>query len=193
MSRQSRGLQKEHELAKHVFEMTKGRVIPLRSGWSGNQAPPSPDLLIPFDGTLRAIELKTTSQDTLRIYEDDIEDIKWWASMMTEVPTYPYLSIKFNRWELCTVRLRRLSDWEKCAERFVEDCPLNARTTPSGNIAIDKPEGGNDYWRSVQTIDSKHPDADALLKRMEEEDTSQPSVSEIIREKEDYFENLGQH
>lgn len=193
MSRQSRGLRKEHELAGSIFEITKGRVIPLRSGWSGNQAPPSPDLLIPYGGVLRAVELKTTNQDTLRIYEEDIEDIKWWATMMTEVPTYPDLAIKFNRWELCTVKLRNMSNWEQCAENFVEDCPLNARTTPSGNIAIDKPEGGNDYWRSVQTIDSEHPDAEALLSHMEQQNTTQPSVSEIIRERADFFENLGEH
>lgn len=191
MSRQSQGLKKEHDLAKHICRMTKGRVIPLRSGWSGNQAPPSPDLLIPFDGTLRAIELKTTSQDTMRIYEEDIEDIKWWAQMMTEVPTYPYLAIKFNRWELCVVKLRNMSDWEQCVQNFVEDCPLNARVTSSGNLAIDKPEGGNDYWRSVQVIDSDHPDAQALLTRMEEEDLSQPSVSKIIREHKSYFEDIG--
>jgi len=50
-------------------------VMPLRSGFSGNQAIPSPDLLIPLDGSLRAIEMKTSSQDRLIISEDDVSDV----------------------------------------------------------------------------------------------------------------------
>jgi Holliday junction resolvase len=191
MSRQRRGLEKEHEVSKNIFRITKGRIIPVRSSWSGNQAPPMPDLLIPMDGVLHAVEMKTTSQDTLRIYEENVEDLRWWTTMMTEVPTYPHLSIKFSRWQMCNVRLRHVSDWSRCVQNFVEDCPLDARVTSSGNLAIDKPEAGNDYWQASQSVDHSHPDALSLLEHLESQNTNPPSVSEIIRERPDFFENLG--
>ena len=70
MSRQKAGLKKEHDLAAEIYDLTGGAVIPLRAGWSGNSAPPLPDLLIPLDGSLRALELKTSKQKRIVISSD---------------------------------------------------------------------------------------------------------------------------
>lgn len=179
MSRQKRGLEKEHELAKDVFDITNGRIIPLRSGWSGNQAVPSPDLLIPFDGTLRALELKTTGKNKLTVTPEDIEDIQYWTVNMTEVPTYPSLGVKFNRRQLYVARLKRVSNPRICFERFVEECPFEAWVTDGGNLKIPKPN--TDDWNSMRAVDSDTPDGDALIEALEKENTDQPSVTEIIR------------
>jgi len=139
MSRQSRGLQKENEIAKEIYEQTGGTIIPVRAGYSGNAAVPLPDLLVPVAGSLRAIELKTSSQDRFSIKPEDVEQVVNWSMDMTEVPTFPYLSVKFTNYEVYTGRLAFPWDIEQSFEAWAEDCPFKASVTPSGNLSVHHP------------------------------------------------------
>jgi len=139
MSRQSRGLQKEHEIAKEIYRGTGGSVIPVRAGYSGNSAVPLPDLLVPVAGSLRAIELKTSSQDRITVKPSDTEQIIEWSMDMTEVPTFPYLSVKFNNYELYTGRLHSPWDISASFEAWAEDCPFKVNYTQDGNLSIHNP------------------------------------------------------
>lgn len=192
MSRQSRGLNYEHELAKDVFELSDGKIVPARCGYSGNQAIPSPDLLIPFGGALAALEVKTTSDDTSLIIEpDDVQDIRYWTLRMSEVPVYPYLGIKFNYRVIYLTRLKRVSNVQKCFENEAEKCPFDAKVTNSGNLSFRKPD--TDEWQSTQAADGPtgQKDAHMVLESLREDEFEQPSVLEILKQKEDYFEQLG--
>jgi len=173
---QKAGLRKEHELAADIYEATEGRVIPLRSGWSGNQAPPSPDLLIPFEGSLRAIEVKKTGRDKCRLYQDDVEDIQWWAQKMQEVPTHAYLAIRFNRRCIYLGRLHRISNIPKSFETFADRCPFDAHVTYAGNLTIEKPT--TDQWPSASQSD----DAEYMLTKMHQDtdDFEMVSVSNVL-------------
>lgn len=139
MSRQSRGLQKENEIAKEIYEQTGGSIIPVRAGYSGNAAVPLPDLLVPVAGSLRAIELKTSSQNRFSIKPDDVRQVVNWSMDMTEVPTFPYLAVKFTNYELYTGRLAFPWDIEQSFEAWAEDCPFQANVTPSGNLSVHHP------------------------------------------------------
>lgn len=195
MSRQSRGLQYEHELAKDVFDLSEGKIIPARCGYSGNQAIPSPDLLIPFGGALAALEVKTTSDDTSLIVEPEaVEDIRYWTLRMSEVPVYPYLGIKFTGYGsrvIYLTRLQRVSNVQKCFENEVEKCPFDAKVTKSGNLSFRKPD--TDEWPSMQAADGPtgQKDAHMVLESLREDNFEQPSVLEILKQRDDYFENLG--
>lgn len=139
MSRQSRGLQKENEIAREIYEQTGGTVIPVRAGYSGNAAVPLPDLLIPVAGSLRAVELKTSSQKRFSINPEDVEQVIDWSMNMTEVPTFPYLSVKFTNYELYTGRLTFPWSIEDSFEAWADDCPFRANVTDSGNLSIHHP------------------------------------------------------
>lgn len=194
LSRQSRGLKYEHELAADVFELTDGKIIPTRAGWSGNQGLPMPDLLIPFGGALIAAEIKTTSNDTsLIIEEEDIADIRWWTLRMSEVPVYPYLVIKFTGSSsrlLYATRLHRVSSPEKAFETEVENCPFDASITRTGNLSFKKPD--LDQWKSTRGGDGPKgkKDAHKFLETLRNDEFEEPSVLEIIHQKEDYLEQL---
>jgi len=139
MSRQSAGLQKEHEIATEIYEATGGSVMPLRSGFSGNQSIPSPDLLIPLDGSLRAVEMKTSSQDRLVISAEDVEDVLTWSMKMNEIATYPYLAIKFTRYEVQTYRLKKPWDADDSFEIIAGESRYDTNIAPSGNISFGHP------------------------------------------------------
>jgi len=139
VSRQKRGLQKEHEIAQEIFEVTDGSIIPVRAGYSGNSAVPLPDLLIPIAGSLRAIELKTSSQDRFTITSDDVEQVVDWSMDMTEISTFPYLSVKFSNYEVYTGRLVYPWDIERSFQAWVDETPLRASFTRSGNISVHNP------------------------------------------------------
>ena len=139
MSRQSRGLQKENEIAREIYEMTGGTVIPVRAGYSGNSAIPLPDLLIPVAGSLRAIEMKTSSQGRFSVKPEDVEQVVNWSMDMTEVPTFPYLAVKFNNYEVYTGRLAFPWDIEQSFEAWAEGAPFKANVTPSGNLSVHNP------------------------------------------------------
>ena len=139
MSRQSRGLQKENEIAKEIYEQTGGTIIPVRAGYSGNAAVPLPDLLVPVAGSLRAIELKTSSQDRFSVKPDAVEQVVDWSMDMTEMPTFPYLSVKFTNYEVWTGRLAFPWDIEQSFEAWAEDCPFQASVTKSGNLSVHHP------------------------------------------------------
>jgi len=192
MSRQKRGLDYEHKLAAGIFELSEGKIIPIRSGYSGNQSVPSPDLLIPFGGALAAVEAKTTSSDTSLIIEpEDIEDIAFWALRMSEVPTYPYLAIKFNRRVVYVTRLTRVSNTKKCFEKEVEKCPFDATVTKTGNLSFRKPD--TDEWSSVKGADGPNgkKDAHMVLESLRDDQFEHPSVIEVLNQKEEYFEQFG--
>lgn len=189
------GKEYEHDLAKQVFEASDGKIIPIRCGMSGNQALPSADLMIPFGGALVAMELKTTKRDSSIIIEpEDIEQIGYWTLRMSEVPVYPRLGIKFKGQSsrlLYTTRLSRVSDPQKCFEREVEKCPFDAKVTRSGNLSFRKPD--TDEWYSTQAGDgpSGLRDGYRLLEDLRNDDFDQPSVLEVIKERDDYFETMG--
>lgn len=139
MTRQSRGLQKENEIAREIFEQSGGSIIPVRAGYSGNAAVPLPDLLIPVAGSLRAIELKTSSQDRFSIKPGDVEQVVDWSMNMSEVPTYPYLAVKFNNYELFAARLAYPWNIEQSFVAWAQDCPFKANVTDSGNLSVHNP------------------------------------------------------
>jgi Holliday junction resolvase len=139
MGRQKRGLQKEHEIAKEIYRVTDGAIIPVRAGYSGNSAVPLPDLLIPVEGSLRAIELKTSSQKRFSVSPEDVEQVVNWSMNMTQIPTFPYLSVKFNNYEIYTGRLIEPWDIQRSFELWAEQTPLVANVTDSNNLSVHNP------------------------------------------------------
>jgi Holliday junction resolvase len=140
MSRQKAGLRKEHDIAREIHETSGGKIIPLRAGWSGNSSPPLPDLLIPYKGSLRAIELKTSNQKRMVVESDTVSDVMHWGLKMTEVPTYPYLTIKFNHYEAVTMRLIKPWNIEGSLKHMAEtQSPFDTNYTRGGNISFGHP------------------------------------------------------
>jgi len=140
MSRQKAGLRKEHDIAREIHETSGGKIIPLRAGWSGNSSPPLPDLLIPYKGSLRAIELKTSNQKRMVVESDTVSDVMHWGLKMTEVSTYPYLTIKFNHYEAITMRLIKPWDIEGSLRHMAEtQSPFDTNYTRGGNISFGHP------------------------------------------------------
>lgn len=182
MSRQSRGLQKEHDIAKEIFRITNGSIIPVRAGYSGNSAVPLPDLLIPIAGTLRSIELKTSSQDRFSVTPEDVEQVVNWSMDMTEIPTYPYLSIKFSNYETWTGRLCFPWDIEKSFHAWAKDTPLVANVTDSGNLSVHNPTKLTTTERSNKGITSaqKSPgDGAAVIRDLRQDEYANTSADEI--------------
>jgi Holliday junction resolvase len=194
MSSQKQGLQYEHDLASDVFELTDGRVIPVRAGWSGNQAPPMPDLLIPFGGVLIAMEVKSTKNpDSIIVEPEDLDDIRYWTLKMSEVPVYPALGIKFrgrqNRLLYVSI-LERVSDLSVAFERASEECPFDTKVTRSGNLSFRHPD--TDNWPGTAGGNGPKGKRDAyqLLRTLEEKDYETPPVSEILKKRDDYFDTI---
>lgn len=201
MSRQSRGLQKEHDIAKEIFNITNGSIIPVRAGYSGNSAVPLPDLLIPVAGSLRAVELKTSSQERFSIKPEDVEQVVEWSMDMTEVPTYPYLSVKFSNYETYTGRLAFPWDIARSFEAWVEDAPLKANVTNSGYISVHNPTKLTRTKRDNRGIVSaqKSPgDGAAMVRDLREDEYANVSadeietvgVYEVLRENPEYSEKF---
>jgi len=188
MSRQKAGLQKEHELASEIYDRTGGAVIPLRAGWSGNSAPPLPDLLIPLDGSLRALELKTTKQKRIVISQDDVADIIAWSMEMTEVPTYPYIVVKFMHYEAETLRLRAPWDVEKSFELAAKETCLDSRVTKSGNISFGHP---THYDCDATSAVSSPGDGAAVIRELYEDNPDgkkdKIGVNSILKEHPNYW------
>jgi Holliday junction resolvase len=194
MTSQRRGLDYEHDLASSVFEITDGKVIPVRAGWSGNSSRPMPDLLIPFGGVLIALEIKSTKNpDSIIIDEEDVQDIRYWSLKMSEVPVYPALGIKFrgrtNRLLYTTV-LERIGNVTECFERAAEECPFDTKITRSGNLSFRHPD--TDNWPGTAGGNGPKGNRDAyrLLRTLEKENYEQPPVSEILKQKEEYIDTL---
>jgi Holliday junction resolvase - archaeal type len=182
MSRQSRGLQKENELAKEIFRITGGSIIPVRAGYSGNSAVPLPDLLVPVAGSLRAIELKTSNQGRFSVKPEDVEQVVEWSMDMTEIATYPYLSVKFSNYEVWTSRLAFPWDIERSLEAWAEDTPLKANLTDSGNLSLHNPKKLSRSERDERGITSaqKSPgDGAALIRHLREDDYANISSDEM--------------
>lgn len=196
MSRQKAGLQKEHDLAAEIYNLTGGSVIPLRAGWSGNSKVPAPDLLIPYKGSLRALEVKTSGQDRMVVTQEDVEDVIHWSMEMTEVPTYPYLNIKFTYYEGQTMRLRKPWDIEESLKIMAEESPFDSNFTRGGNISFGHP---SKYDCDVMGANASPGDGAAVLRDLRDDDSANVSAEEIatvsvydvIRESPKYFENLG--
>lgn len=161
MSRQSRGLKLEHTIASEICELTDKTVIPIRAGWSGNSSPPLPDLLIPYRGSLRAVELKSTSQKRVTIKPEDVEDIMHWAQEMTEIDCYAYLSVKCTHYELYTGVLPYPWDIQKSFEHFAAASPFDSNVTKSGNLTLGHPTHYDDDATSAVSGES---DGVALLR-----------------------------
>jgi Holliday junction resolvase len=189
MSRQKAGLKKEHDLAAEIYDLTGGAVIPLRAGWSGNSAPPLPDLLIPLDGSLRALELKTSEQKRIVISSDDVEDIIAWSMDMTEVPAYPYLVIKFTHYEAQTLRLRAPWDVEQSFALASKETALDSRITDSGNISFGHP---THYDCDVPSAVSSPGDGAAVIRDLYEDNPDgkrdKIGVNTILKNHPDYWD-----
>lgn len=197
MSRQRAGLRFEHELAKEIYRTSGGKVIPLRAGWSGNSTPPLPDLLIPYNGSLRAIEVKTSGQKRMVVNSDDLEDILHWGMDMTEVPTYPYLTVKFTRYEAQTYRLAKPWDLEESLQILAEEqSDFDTNLTRGGNISFGHP---THYECDVPSAQVSPGDGVALLRDLKEDDYANVSnreietvgVYDVIKEMPDYYDGLG--
>lgn len=192
MSRQKAGLRKEHELANEIYDQTGGSVIPLRAGWSGNNAPPMPDLLIPYRGSLRAIELKTSDQKRMVVKSEDLEDVIYWAMKMNQVPTYPYLTVKFNRWEAQTMRLQKPWDLDESMKILAEESPFDSNYTRGGNVSFGHP---THYDCDVTSARKSPGDGIAVLDQLKRDryanidgaDIATVSVYDVIKQSPKYF------
>jgi Holliday junction resolvase len=167
MSRQKAGLQKEHDLARGVYETTGGSVIPLRAGWSGNSGVPAPDLLIPYKGSLRAVEVKTSNQKRMVVSREDLEDVIDWSMNMNEIYTFPYLSIKFSYYEMQTMRLEKPWDLDASLEILEQTSPFDTNVTRGGNISFGNP---SDYDCDVCGANASPGDDAALLRDLREDE-----------------------
>jgi len=182
MSRQSRGLQKEHDIAREIYNVTGGSIIPVRAGYSGNSAVPLPDLLIPIAGSLRAIELKTSSQERFSVTPEDVEQVVDWSMNMTELPTYPYLSVKFSNYEVCTRRLAFPWDIEKSFQAWAEDTPFVANVTDAGNLSVHNPTKMSRAERdnaSVLSAQKSPGDGAAVVRDLRADEYANTSAQEI--------------
>lgn len=194
MSRQKAGLQFEHDLANEVHELTGGSVIPLRGGWSGNGSVPSPDLLIPYKGSLRALEIKTSNQKRVVVDREDIQDIIEWSMQMTEVPTFPYLAIKFSYYEMQTFRIPKPWDLDEGLKIVAERCPYDSRVTRGGNISFGNPKH---YDCDVIGANASPGDASALLRDFDADSVANVKdgsrdvigVHEILKEHPNYWKH----
>lgn len=191
-----RGYDYENQLVNDLFELSDGTIIPVPAGYSGNHGIPSPDILIPFGGALAAAECKTSGRDNSIIIEpEDIRQLRYWTMKMSEVPVYPYLFIKFRGSSprlVYVTRLTRLSNPQKAFENEVERCPFDAKVTRTGNLSFRKPP--LDVWPSTRGGDGPNglKDAYHILETMRTDDFDQPSVVDIIRQRDDYFEKMGE-
>lgn len=197
MSRKSRGLQKEHEIAKEIYEATGGAIIPVRAGYSGNSAVPLPDLLIPVEGSLRAIELKTSSQGRFSVKPEDVEQVVDWSMDMTQIPTFPYLAVKFNNYEVYCGRLKEPWDIQSSFEVWAKETPLKANVTNSGNLSVHNPTKFTKTERDARGIVSARSspgDGPALIDQLRDDsfantaagDTEVVSVYDVIKENPDW-------
>jgi Holliday junction resolvase len=166
MSRQKAGLQFEHDLARGVYDTTGGSVIPLRAGWSGNSSVPAPDLLIPFKGSLRAVEVKSSNQKRMVVDRDDLKDVIDWALNMNEMYTFPYLSVKFSYYEMQTMRLEKPWDIDGCLHMLDKTCPFDSNVTRGGNISFGNP---SEYDSEVIGANASVGDPVALLRDLRED------------------------
>lgn len=168
------------------MEATDGRVLPLRAGWSGNQSIPSPDLLIPLNGTLRAIELKTSNQRRMTVTPGDIEDIRWWVENQKEVPTIAYLSVKFSYYEVYTGALPEIATNPTEAFRhWAAEAPFDTNITASGNLTIGNPSHYDVDHTSAQV---SRGDGVAMLDALNEDKHSNlVSVTDVLKQSDDYW------
>lgn len=201
MSRQSRGLQKEHDLAKEIFEVTGGTIIPVRAGYSGNSAVPLPDLLVPVAGSLRAVELKTSSQDRFSVTVEDVEQVVDWSMDMTEIATYPYLSVKFSNYEVYTGRLPYPWDIQDSFEAWAADTPFVANVTDSGNLSVHNPtklSRGDRDSKGIVSAQKSPGDGAAMIRDLRsdeyanvtDDETETVGVYEVLKENPDYYDKF---
>jgi Holliday junction resolvase len=195
MSRQKAGLNKEHGLASGVYEATGGSVIPLRAGWSGNSAVPAPDLLIPYKGSLRALELFTSNQKRYVVDQEKVKDVVDWSMNMNEIHTFPYLSVKFSYYEMQTYRLEKPWDIEESFEIIDQKAEFDTNVTRSGNISFGHPRH---YDCDVVGSNASPGDAMALLRdlradkfaNVESADLDTVGVYEVVNSNEKYWERM---
>lgn len=196
MSRQKAGLRKEHELARGIYDTTGGSVIPLRAGWSGNQGIPAPDLLIPYKGSLRALEIKTSGQKRMVVKREDLEDVIYWAMNMNEIHTFPYLTIKFTYYEAQTLRIEKPWDLDGSLEIMKEKSPFDTNVTRGGNISFGHP---THYDCDVPGSNASPGDEVAVLRDLRADEFANVDsaemdtvgVHEVIAQHPEYWNNFG--
>ena len=151
--------------------------------------------MIPFKGSLRAVEIKTTNQKRVVVQREDLEDVLDWALNMNEIHTFPYLSIKFSYYEMQTMRLEKPWDVDACLEVLAETCPFDANVTRGGNISFGSPKH---YDCDVVGANASPGDEVALLRDLREDnfanvesnDMDTVGVHEVITQNEKYWDDL---
>jgi Holliday junction resolvase len=156
--------QYENDMAKEMHRATDDSVRAVRAGFSGSNAMPQPDVLVTTPTGNYGLELKGPIQsDTVRITEDDLEQLLEFANGYTRVG----LVVKFSRREPLVVmhipHVSGIEGWEdmSAAEQFQKLIPsaIPSRVSDeSGALLIDKP--GTDDWPSAQAGSADH---DAIL------------------------------
>lgn len=167
---------KEHELAAEIYNVTGGSIIPLRAGWSGNSSVPAPDLLIPYKGSLRAVELKTSGKERMVVKREDLEDVIYWAMNMNEVHTFPYLTVKFTYYEAQTLRVEKPWDLDESLEIMARKCPFDSRVTRGGNISFGHP---THYDCDVSSASESPGDAPAVLRDLRDDEFANVESAEL--------------
>lgn len=122
----------------------------------------------------------------------DLADVVEWSMNMNEVPTFPYLAVKFSWYEMVTMRLKKPWDLDRSLEILVEESPLEARITRGGNVSFGNPKH---YDCDVIGANASPGDNIALLRDLRQDsfanvesvDRDTVGVHEIIKEHPDYW------
>jgi len=62
-----------------------------------------------------------------------------WSMQMNEIATYPYIAVKFTRYEIQTYRLKKPWDAEDSFTIISDESRFDTNITPSGNISFGHP------------------------------------------------------
>jgi Holliday junction resolvase - archaeal type len=156
MGASKRGLNYEHRIANGIYLRTE--IPALRSGYSGNQLVPSPDIVIDDGEKLHAIELKTTSEGrtslTWEADDEENDDISGLLEFTRDCPrtVCPYLGVKFNHRQLSLAKGWPMADdTAVLLETFAGTAPTDVRLTNNLNLSWHKPD--TDEWLSQQKGD----------------------------------------
>lgn len=160
----------ENTLAKTVTDNTDRQTKAYRCGYSGNNAFPSPDILITRPTQCYAVEVKGPIQsDRCYVDADELQQLV----DCTNDYTTAHLAVKFSRRELVAARyFPRISgsashadDWDDMSivERFdaMFGDAFDTRVTDSETLSIGIPD--TDAWPSAT---AGHDDWEALLSRL---------------------------
>lgn len=162
MSLQKAGKQYEVDLANEIYERTKGELVPIPVGFSGNHDIPSPDIMI-FDGTkFHAFELKRTTKDRFSVMYDDedgADDISQLLEFAKKHPgiVVPHVGVRFTQRQLILCQLWGESNEERMLDSATMTCPTEVKITRADNLSFTKPptrtQDPDNGWKSARAGD----------------------------------------